>query len=240
MCTVTYIVQGANKYFTSNRDENKLRPVAAMPQTIDWNGKNLTFPKDPHAGGSWFAVAENGTIGILLNGAFEKHVPDYPYRKSRGLLLLELVAEDSVPHFVEKYDFTGIEPFTIVLFRNEQLFEFRWDGHRKFRTQLSVDKNQIWSSSTLYDAAAIKKREALFKNFTSTHTKVNAELLHNFHSNDNGDDQNGFIINRENGIKTQSITQAILQEDQLIFIHHDLNTMQKQEQFIQLKKYNVQ
>lgn len=236
MCTVSYIVQGAEKYFTSNRDENKLRPAAAMPQTISWKGKNLTFPKDPHAGGSWFAVAENGTIGILLNGAFKKHIPVYPYRKSRGLLLLEIVAEEYVHEFFEQYDLTRIEPFTIILFSNDQLFEFRWDSNRKLSTQLVKDKNYIWSSATLYDAAAMNKREELFRNFTATHPLLNTELIRNFHSNNHGDYQNGFIINRDNGIQTQSITQAVVQEERLIFMHHDLISRQQKEQLIQLRK----
>lgn len=236
MCTVSYIVQGRDKYFTSNRDENILRPAAVMPQTFTFKGKSLTFPKDPHAGGSWFVVAENGTIGILLNGAFEKHIPVYPYRKSRGLLLLEMVAEESVHEFFEQYDLTRIEPFTIILFSNDQLFEFRWDSSRKFSKQLTLDKNHIWSSSTLYDTAAMNKREELFRNFTATYPQPNAELIRNFHSDNHGDDQNGFIINRDNGIQTQSITQAVIQQDQLILIHQDLISRQQQEQMIQLQK----
>jgi uncharacterized protein with NRDE domain len=236
MCTVSYIVQGRDKYFTSNRDENKLRPAAAMPQTITRKEENITFPRDPHAGGTWFAVTQTGTIGILLNGAFEKHIPVYPYRKSRGLLLLEMVAEESAREFFEQYDLTGIEPFTIILFSNDQLFEFRWDSNRKFSKQLPLDKNYIWSSATLYDAAAMNKREELFRNFTATHSLPDAALIRHFHSDNQGDDQNGFIINRSNGIETQSITQAVVQEDQLILIHQDLISLQQQEQIIQLKK----
>ena len=236
MCTVSYIVQGPVKYFTSNRDENILRPTATMPQTMDWKGKELTFPKDQHAGGSWFAVARNGTIGILLNGAFEKHIPDYPYLKSRGLLLLEMVAEEFVHEFFEQYDLSGIEPFTIVLYSDDQLFEFRWDSSRKFNKQLMANKNHIWSSSTLYNAVAMNKRESLFHDFTSTHKDLNAEIVRSFHNNNHGDDQNGFIINRVDGIKTQSITQAVLQEEQLILIHHNLISKEQQEQLIQLQK----
>lgn len=236
MCTVSYIVQGRDKYFTSNRDENKLRPAAAMPQTITRKGENITFPRDPHAGGTWFAVTQTGTIAILLNGAFEKHIPVYPYQKSRGLLLLEMVAEEYVHEFFEQYDLTRIEPFTIILFSNDQLFEFRWDGSRKFSKQLAADKNNIWSSATLYDATTMNKREELFRNFTATHPLLDAVLIRNFHSDNHGDDQNGFIINRSNGIQTQSITQAVVQEDQLFLIHQDLISREQQEQKIQLKK----
>ncbi|RZM21692.1 MAG: hypothetical protein EOO88_31965 [Pedobacter sp.] len=236
MCTVTYIVHGRDKYFTSNRDENKLRPVAAMPQTITWNGKNITFPRDPHAGGTWFAVTQTGTIAILLNGAFETHVPVYPYKKSRGLVLLEMVAEEYVHEFFEQYDLSGIEPFTIILFNHDRLFELRWNSRRKFSKQLAADKNHIWSSATLYSAAVSKKREDLFRIFEATHPFRDAGIIRNFHSDNHADDQNGFIINRSNGIQTQSITQAILREDQLTLIHQDLFSKEQQEQVIQLTK----
>jgi len=239
MCTVSYIVQGKDKYFTSNRDENKQRPSATMPQTITYKGLKLTYPKDPQAGGSWFAVTANGTIGILLNGAFEKHTPVYPYRKSRGLLLLDIVAEAFVLDYFQQYHLIGIEPFTIILFHNNQLFELRWNSSQKFIRQLDTAKNYIWSSATLYDSIAIKKREGLFQAFITTPALLNATLIRKFHSNNDGDDQNGFIINRNNGIQTQSITQAVLQENQLVLIHQDLISHHQSEQKISLQKRTI-
>ena len=74
MCTVSYITNNGHTYFTSNRDENRNRKAAAMPQTEIRNGKKIISPKDPACGGTWFAVDEKGTVGILLNGAFQKHI----------------------------------------------------------------------------------------------------------------------------------------------------------------------
>ncbi|MGL1516781.1 NRDE family protein, partial [Vibrio parahaemolyticus] len=48
------------------------------------------FPKDPDGGGTWIALKENGDVAILLNGAFENHIPAYPYRRSRGLIFLDI------------------------------------------------------------------------------------------------------------------------------------------------------
>ncbi|MEJ0104485.1 MAG: hypothetical protein WDO19_18810 [Bacteroidota bacterium] len=31
------------------------------------------FPKDGNAGGTWFAVHENGNVIVLLNGGFKFH-----------------------------------------------------------------------------------------------------------------------------------------------------------------------
>jgi uncharacterized protein with NRDE domain len=79
---------------TSNRDEAVLR-TAIPPKTYLIDGKKITFPKDPKAGGTWYAVAENGILLVLLNGAEEKHEHQPPYKRSRGLVVLEIISSDS-------------------------------------------------------------------------------------------------------------------------------------------------
>jgi hypothetical protein len=49
------------------------RPSAIAPKNYTVNGKNVIYPKDPKAGGTWYVVDENGTVLVLLNGAEEKH-----------------------------------------------------------------------------------------------------------------------------------------------------------------------
>jgi hypothetical protein len=57
------------------------RPSAIAPKTIV-NGKNVIYPKDPKAGGTWYVVDENGTVLVLLNGAEEKHTIKLSYRRA--------------------------------------------------------------------------------------------------------------------------------------------------------------
>lgn len=91
MCTVTFVKTADKIVITSNRDEKIIRPNAIPPQNYMVNGKNVIYPKDPKAGGTWCVVDENGTVLVLLNGANEKHTVKLPYRKSRGLIVLELI-----------------------------------------------------------------------------------------------------------------------------------------------------
>ena len=236
MCTVSYIGREDLKYFTSNRDENKSRPVAGMPETETRNGKKITFPKDPVAGGTWFAVSGNGTVGVLLNGAFQKHIPAYPYQKSRGLILLELM---DAPEGIRYFDKTlpeKIEPFTIIFFQNEILYELRWDGHQKYRQQLDTDGNYIWSSVTLYSKDVIHKRNQLFRNFIADSTLITGKSIREFHVNNHNDYENGFVIRRPNGIQTQSITQAVIEEDHIRFFYYDMLFNRTEEQIIQVQK----
>ena len=86
------------------------------------NGKEILFPKDTTGGGTWIAVSHQ-RITCLLNGAFKPHVPIMPYRKSRGLIVLDSFLFNSIDSFSKDYDLQNIEPFTMISvgFENESL-----------------------------------------------------------------------------------------------------------------------
>ena len=239
MCTVSYITKDGLRYFTSNRDENINRQAAVMPATEVLNGKKIIFPADPAGGGTWFAVAEDGTTGILLNGAFQKHIPFYPYRKSRGLVLLDLMAApEGLSYFRNTY-LEKVEPFTIIFFQQKKLYELRWDGHQKYSKQLNTDSNYIWSSVTLYDDDTIVERENFFQQFITKSPVVDNFSIRGLHKNNHDDFENGFIISRRNGIQTQCITQAIVGEDNIRIFYEDLLLNCQQEQIIELNHEKI-
>ena len=66
MCTVSFVYTHDKVIITSNRDEQVIRPSAIPPKNHTLNGKNIIYPKDPKAGGTWFVVDENGTVLVLL------------------------------------------------------------------------------------------------------------------------------------------------------------------------------
>ena len=156
MCTVTFVPTKTGIRLTSNRDEHYTRGKAIKPRKL--NG--MTYPADKDAGGSWMVLKENGDAGVLLNGAFEKHLPAPPYRKSRGLVFLEIMR---APSLIGEVDLSGIEPFTVVIYAAKKLYECRWDGHHKYLSPLDVTVPHIWSSATLYDKATMRERETLFE-----------------------------------------------------------------------------
>ena len=57
----------------------------------------------------------------MLNGAFTKHERNLPYRKSRGLIVLEIFEYKSFSDFVTDVDLHNIEPFTLVLAEKDKL-----------------------------------------------------------------------------------------------------------------------
>lgn len=223
MCTVSFVNSPEGIIITSNRDEKVIRPSAAAPRNYCQNGKNIMYPKDAKAGGTWFVIDENGTVLVLLNGAKTKHIPELFYRKSRGLIVLDIISSESPKDFWNQINLEDIEPFTLVLYQQEELYELIWDGLVKMKTLLAANKNHIWSSVTLYPAEIRQKRSDWFSDFLKAKKEISASEMLNFHQNtEQGDSENGLVINRENVLKTLSITQAVIEKNRCILRYHDL------------------
>jgi hypothetical protein len=114
------------------------------------HGVDLLYPRDEEAGGTWIGSSYDSRLLCLLNGGFENHERKLPYRKSRGLIVTELLAAPELSVALEAIGLEDIEPFTLVTveWKDElTLGEFVWDGAKKHRKLLSIGA-QIWSSST--------------------------------------------------------------------------------------------
>jgi hypothetical protein len=223
MCTVSFVNANGKIIITSNRDEKIIRPMAIEPKNYLINSKKVLFPKDPKAGGTWFAVDEFSNVIVLLNGADEKHIATGKYTKSRGLIVLEIIGSSTPYEAWYTIDLLNIEPFTIVLFENHQLYQLRWNGETKSVLELNPEQNHIWSSSTLYPAAIREKRAAWFTTFLDTKPEVDADELFNFHRyTEEKNEENGLVINRGETMKTLSITQAVIDQNKVALFHYDL------------------
>ena len=227
MCTVSFVTSNGKTIITSNRDEKVIRPNAIEPKNYLINNKNIIFPKDPKAGGTWFAVDESGTILVLLNGANEKHKVKPSYRKSRGLIVLDMISRPSPKDFWTAIHLDNIEPFTLILFQDNELFQLRWDGKEKESIALDTKKNHLWSSVTLYPKEIRENRTDWFHSFLSQNCGANAllseaEMLH-FHRHTESDNaENGLVINRKEELKTLSITQSVTEMNKVAILHYDL------------------
>ncbi len=224
MCTVSYIPSKNGVILTSNRDEHVSRRAKLSFEERKINDHKVTFPQDSAAGGSWFAVNERGGINVLLNGAFTNHQRTPPYARSRGLILLEVTAQQDVVTYLRKLTLHQIEPFTLVVYTAPDLWEFRWDGREKYFVRKDSTSPHIWSSATLYDEQAVAVRETLFANFIKEAEEVSPDETLDFHQNNHGDFENGFVIDRENGLKTLSITQAVFNKQSVVMNHRDLSS----------------
>ena len=222
MCTVSFVHSQGKIIITSNRDEQVARP-AVEPRNYMVNQKNLFFPKDPKAGGTWYVVDESANVLVLLNGAEEKHQWNPPYRRSRGLIVLDLFSEASAIKAWQVIDLENVEPFTIVLFQDQKLYQLRWNGSEKNTLTLNSNEHHIWSSSTLYQQEIRQQRAQWFAAFLDTKPEVTFEEMFRFHRYTEADNaHHGLIINRNENLKTLSITQSVIDQNKITVMHHDL------------------
>ena len=207
MCTVSYIPQHNGFVLTSNRDENPNRKTLTPQRIFLDNGEIINAPIDESNNGTWIATTNRNRVACLLNGAFVKHERQLPYRKSRGLIVLEAFSYDSFSHFVEEIDLDNIEPFTLILAEKDKLQTLIWDGEKKYKENLDRSNNHLWSSSTLYDREIHTEKLNFFHNFIANNA-LTTEAILNLHGLY---EDNLFILNRPI-VKTVSVTQVIVED----------------------------
>ncbi|NQX81989.1 MAG: NRDE family protein [Flavobacteriaceae bacterium] len=223
MCTVSFVKSNNNIIITSNRDENINRKQAFTPKKYILNGKKVFFPKDPEAGGTWFAVNQYNSIVVLLNGASKSHQKKASYSRSRGLIVLDIISSDNTLTKWESINLDNIEPFTLVALYDYKLYQLRWDGEEKEAVSLDENSDHIWSSATLYTSETIKEREILFDGFLKKNKNISGDDMISFHTETKkGDKENGLLINRDNKMITQSVTQVVLNSYELLLKYKDL------------------
>lgn len=228
MCTVTFIPGRDQIYLTSNRDEKHFRSPALVPGVYPFESGRIVFPKDGDAGGTWIAAHENGNAIVFLNGGFVFHQSAPPYRKSRGLILLDLIDSATPYNSFQVINLNNIEPFTAVIWDDQHLFECRWDGEQKYAIELDRTQPHIWSSVTLYTEETIVKRKGWFEKWLASHPSPTRDEILAFHQfTGDGDKHNDLMMNRDGITFTVSITGLVL-ADNLINMH-----------YLDLKKHHV-
>lgn len=239
MCTLTYLPLPEDQYIlTTNRDESPDRGLASFPEYHHVEGKNIVFPKDPKAGGTWVATSDNGISVCLLNGANEPHDFNPPYRMSRGKVVMEAIECIKPDEFFKNYDFTGIEPFTMVVLFHDPLLkilEFKWDGKDTFLESIDTKKPRLWASAQLYTKESIQNRKTWFKEWLIENKHYSLEAIKDFHENAGfGDLKNDMVMDRGD-VKTVSITSICSLKGVVIMAHHNL--LNKIDQEISLSQH---
>lgn len=226
MCTITFTpISNHGFILTSNRDEAPGRETLP-PEIYNEDGVKLLYPKDAVAGGTWIGVSDRKRVASLMNGGFVAHEPKQSYRKSRGVVLKDILRLNDLKSEIEQYSFQDIEPFTVILVDwndGVRLFKLVWDGE-KYHFSEEPLAPQIWSSSPLYPEVLKKKREKWFSEFLFKTIRPAADELLNFHKKSgDGDFNSSLVMNREY-VKTKSITQIVKNNDAISMRYEDLQT----------------
>lgn len=234
MCTVTFIPSRNGIFLVSNRDEKHDRFDAIEPASYSFASGNITFPKDADAGGTWIAMHDNGNAVVLLNGGLEPHVPQPPYRRSRGLILLDILSSENPLATFRTISLDGIEPFTTVMWVDHKLYEGIWDGEKKYFSEKDRLVPQLWSSVTLYDDMIRARRRLWFHQWLELNSAPVLEDLMHFHQfTGDGDINNDLLMNRSGQMLTVSITGMQLADGKGQMVYLDLKNSKRS--YFQLK-----
>lgn len=226
MCTVTFIPTKDNNFIlTSSRDVPFSREKALFPQEYVEDNVAITYPKDGRAGGTWIGHSNKKRLICLLNGGFKNHYlttnPNTTYRKSRGIIVLDLLKTEEINIGLNKINLDRIEPFTLVIVdwnKDLQLIEFVWDGTKK-HVKILPQKKHIWSSATLYNTEMKQMREQWFSTWKITDNKK--DILQFHHQAGDGDTNVNVILKREK-VGTVSITQVVKQANEVTMNYEEV------------------
>lgn len=223
MCTVTWIPDGEGGHFlTSNRDEAPSRAATSILLRRTARGETLHFPADADAGGTWFCLSDQGRAVCLLNGTRRPHRHRPPYRRSRGLVVLEAFEYPDFEAFIREANLQGIEPFTMILAEAGRCTELCWNGRHRTVSPVPSDESRIWSSAPLYPAPVRARRRRLFRRFIEREESPGLEAILAFHQPLDDDPRNGFVMDRDGQVRTLSVTAAHLGNGRAYGLHRDL------------------
>jgi hypothetical protein len=208
VCTVSFVPYKKNKYIlTFNRDEKVNRGrLVTFPNFLMHNQIRGWWPKDVQGEGSWIGFSNVRSV-CLLNGGFEAHIHNPPYRKSRGKVLLEALYGEKPETFSNMIALDGIAPFRILWVEHTpklSTFELVWTGTEKHFTSLLTEP-WLRASATLYSQSIRETKKKALDNFLAGGLP-NETQLREFHLQ-SGDSEDGWVIRRADDTHTVSLTQ---------------------------------
>jgi len=237
MCTVTYLPLNNNDFIlTSSRDVPFSREKSLAPKKHIEDGVEIYYPKDGKAGGTWIGTSSKNRLICLLNGGFEYHTSRVYYKKSRGIIVKDLLKSDNIHSELQNINLVDVEQFTLTIVdwnNSLVLIEFVWDGKKKHIKKLP-QKPHIWSSSTLYDESVKQLRRDWFANWQKDNGFIQKNILEFHHNAGIGDTNIDVIMDRGLG-GTVSITSIKKEQKNIIISYEDVLSSNKEVKVLEYK-----
>lgn len=206
MCTLAWRQHQDRLWICFNRDERRERVIAEAPRITRLGGNPSIFARDPEGGGSWFVASSRGFVVALLNNYAAASCGSEMGQRSRGALVLELGASDTVKDaslLLNRVQPEAYSPFTLFLLSREQVIAWEWDGDS---LQGLVPDRPYWTSSSLkpeeVQAYRRKQLDSLLQ--SQLEDRLIAEVMRRV---DVGAPEWGLTIDRE---KTRTVSQIEL------------------------------
>ncbi|MBX2858596.1 MAG: NRDE family protein [Cellvibrionaceae bacterium] len=180
MCTLSWCFSSSGYQLVFNRDEQKSRALAQLPQFVDFGaGSRALMPIDPQGNGSWIAVNNWGLTLALLN-FYQGRIPTGKLL-SRGQIVRQaaaLASSDQVEEFLRSLELNRYPPFSLVVFDKNQAAAkcMQWSGER---LSLTAAVSPYVSSSIEYVNV---RRQRMAQYRASINPSLGFETLLQFHA----------------------------------------------------------
>ncbi len=208
MCSLSYIPQGNGFILSHNRDELPQRKSSSNLERLSVAQREIVFPKDLQAGGTWMGADNRGLSACILNGGSVSYLRQVPYRASRGSVIPHLLETGNIEDFKKKWSSEGIEPFTLIIAQGKDLWQFIHDPGQDSWTHLDPDQAHFWSSTKLYHPEIRAARAKRFNNWLESYPMTSAESISEFHlSEQQGELKGGLVLPEHFPLSTVSFCQ---------------------------------
>jgi len=127
--------------------------------------------------------------------------------KSSSLLLLDIISSDFPLSFFTEYDLKYFEPFSLILYIGDKLYDMTWDNRETTIIDLEMSEEHIWSSMPVYYRQYSAEKKDEFKSFLVKSPKPYASAIRTFH---------------KDLCKAPSVTQAVVMNNCVMFYHTDV------------------
>lgn len=218
MCTVSWLPAAGGYVLCFNRDERRTRGPALPPARRDAGGMPYLAPLDSDHGGSWLAVNAAGlTLGLLNRYHGAARPPQEPVR-SRGLLLLDLIAQPGAAQVRAALDpavLARTAPFTLVALEPGGVPQVSaWDGDTVRHTEAPTP-GLACTSSAVTEPEVAEARRVLFREARPASGEALA-ALHRSHLPERG--RRSVCMHRDDA-ETRSFSQVTVAPDRVTLLH---------------------
>lgn len=218
MCTVSWLPGAGGYTLCFNRDERRTRAPEVPPAAREQAGMVFLAPLDGAFGGSWIAVNVAGLTLALLNRYRPSGRPVPSNARSRGLLVLDLIAERTALdalRALERADLSRTAPFSLVTLdpeRPPRLTE--WDG-LTLATATGHAPGILHTSSSVTEPEVAAARRTVFESVLPR-TPDELAAVHRSHLPERG--RCSICMHRDDA-ETRSFSQVTVTAERVSLLH---------------------
>lgn len=128
MCSVAWIKREDGFEIRFNRDEQWTRPPSADPRRETAHPVNGLCARDPAGGGTWLFANEYGSVLAVMNAYPASPRAGIASRGELPLLASTHRTAEEIAAAAERHDWTVYAPCHLVLWGDDGVCRFNWDG----------------------------------------------------------------------------------------------------------------